>query len=185
MGYELRNIKCTFVVDTLSSLFLSKFDKRKHNRILRMKQSIILTIYPSSSNRVHATGIKNMNNLRSIKSLFKICNITIQDIRIDNTYWLNKPHEIVNFTEFALFCQKNKKNMDIDIDLTSFAMNADGYLNSIYLKHKKANGTVIIHRKCIALLGAKNFASVKLLTKKAEVLFQQYNLFLKTKNLSD
>ena len=71
--------------------------------------------------------------------------------------------------EFAFFCQKNKKNMDVDVNLTSFALNADGYLNSIYLKHKKASGTVIIHRKCVALLGAKNYTSVNLLTNKAEL----------------
>lgn len=182
MGYELRNIKCTFVLDTLSPLLISKFDKRKHNLILRLDQSIILTIYPSSSNKVHATGIKNKSNLRSIKSLFKFCQIKIQNIRIDNTYWLKKPHEIEKFTEFALFCQKNKNNMDVDIDLTSFALNADGYLNSIYLKHKEVGGTVIIHRKCITLLGAKNYTSVKLLTNKAELLFQQYTIFLKTKS---
>ena len=182
MGSELRNIKCTFVVDTLSSLFLSKFDKRKHNRILRMKQSIILTIYPSSSNRVHATGIKNKGNVIAIKSLFRACHIKIRDIVVNNSYWLKKPHIIVKFSEFGSFCENIKEKGDIDIDLTSFALNADGYLNSIYLTHKEASGTVIIHRKCIAILGAKSTTSVRLLSSKVENLVDRYDLFMKKEN---
>ena len=179
MGFELRNIKCTFVLNRLSRKLLSKFEKKKYNLILRLKQTIILTIYPSSSNRVHATGIRTMSNLQDIKTLFKACQTRIEDIVVDNSYWLKKPHIIDRFSEFASFCESIKKCEFTKIDLTSFALNADGYLNSIYLKHKNATGIAIIHRKCIALLGAKSSESVKLLTSKVENLVKEFGLFLK------
>ena len=49
--YELRNIKCVIELDEISPKLLSKFEQRKQNNILRLKQTIVLTIYPSSYNR--------------------------------------------------------------------------------------------------------------------------------------
>ena len=175
MEFELRNIKCTFLLNTLSDLLLSKFEKSRYNLILRLEQSVILTVYPSSSNRVHATGIKNMRNLLAIKSLFHSTRIKIRDIVVDNTYWIRKPHIIDRFHEFASFCERYRESgEDIDLDMSNFALNGDGYLNTIYLKHRKASGTVIIHRKCISILGAKNSSSVLLLSDKVNHLFKKY-----------
>ena len=47
--YELRNIKCVIELDKISPKLLSKFEQRKQNNILRLKQTIVLTIYRSSS----------------------------------------------------------------------------------------------------------------------------------------
>ena len=178
MIFVLKNIKCTFVLNTLSSTLLSKFEKKRYYLILRINQSIVLTIYPSSLNRVHATGIKDMDNFCSIKSLFRTCQTKIKDIVVDNTYWLKKPYTINRFSEFASFCKENRENMDITIDLSSFALNADGYLNSIYIKNSHATGTVIIHRRCIAILGAKCSKSVEILSSKVDHLLKRYELFL-------
>ena len=178
MVFELRNIKCTYVLNRLSTMLLSKFEQRRYNLILRMEQTIILTIYPSSFNRVHATGIKSMSDVMAIKSLFKTCQIKIRDVVVDNTYWLKKPHIIKRFSEFAAFCDSGD-NGNIKIDMTSYGMNGDGYFNAIYLKHREASGTVIIHRKCIAILGAKSSTSVRLLTTKVHNLITKYDSFLK------
>ena len=94
---------------------------------------------------------------------------------VDNTYWIKKPHIIERFHEFASFCERyREKRQDVDLDLSNFALNGDGFLNSIYLRHRKASGTVIIHRKCISILGAKNASSVLLLTDKVNTLLEQY-----------
>ena len=174
--FELRNIKCTIVLNKLTPQLLSKFEKKRNNLIQRVGQSIVLTVYPSSTNRVHATGVKNKKDLRIIKKSFTSNHAKIKHIKIDNTYWLKKPNVINSFHEFAQFCRENRANVDIEIDLSNFAMNPQ-YPNAIYLRHKMASGTVIIHRKCIAMLGAKSDKCVKLLIDRVESLLNCYNCF--------
>ena len=57
-------------LDEISPKLLSKFEQRKQNNILRLKQTIVLTIYPSSYNRIHVTGIKNTKDFQLIKLFF-------------------------------------------------------------------------------------------------------------------
>ena len=72
------------------------------------------------------------------------------------------------------------KDNDLDyelgsiIDLNSFAMNIDGYLNAIYLRHKNATGTAVIHRKCVALLGSKTLSCIQLLANRVDLILQAY-----------
>ena len=75
---------------------------------------------------------------------------------------------------FCTILQKNKHLFDFNIDLNSFAMNIDGYLNAIYLRHKNATGTAVIHRKCVALLGSKTLSCIQLLANRVDLILQAY-----------
>ena len=171
--YELRNIKCVIELDEISPKLLSKFEQRKQNNILRLKQTIVLTIYPSSYNRIHVTGIKNTKDFQLIKLFFARSGTKIKEVQVNNTYWI-KRYLIERFLDFAQFCKKNKHLFDFNIDLNSFAMNIDGYLNAIYLRHKNATGTAVIHRKCVALLGSKTLSCIQLLANRVDLILQAY-----------
>ena len=107
--YELRNIKCVIELDKISPKLLSKFEQRKQNNILRLKQTIVLTIYRSSYNRIHVTGIKNTKDFQLIKLFFARSGTKIKEVQVNNTYWI-KRYLIERFLEFAQFCKKFNVN---------------------------------------------------------------------------
>ena len=152
----------------------------KNNLILRLHESIVLTIYKSSIDRVHATGIKHMKCIQMIKQLFQMCQIKVKRLVINNSYWLKKPIRIRRFSEFASFCKRVQKKGKLQFDVSNFALNSDGFLNSIYMRHPEASGTIIIHRKSVTLLGAKCSKSVKLLSSELHDILKQYESVIGT-----
>lgn len=174
IAFELRNVKCVLTLSMLPQNLIEQFVKRQHNLILRIRDSIILTIYPKQIERVHITGIKNINDFQLIKILFLKNYVKIRKIQINNTFWIAKPMIIPHFHKFALFCKHTYTNRYAILDLSSYGLNGDGYINVIYLRHKMCSGVGLIHRKSSSIIGAKDFQSVKMLVFEIKQLLNTY-----------
>ena len=169
--FELRNIKCCFVLNHLTPSLLLNFQKKGNYKIFRLDTKLVLTLYPSSKNRVHATGVKNFEDFSKIKKIFKKCGSKIRNVQINNSYWIKKPIVINKFHEFAQFCSQQRSS-NVQIDLSNFHMHP--YPNSIYLRHKLVSGTAIIFRKSVIILGAKKESCVKTLIFEVENILNRY-----------
>ena len=172
---RLRNIKCNFVVKKELTPHLKLFKQHKTNKVLRLGDKICLTVYQNSLLKVHVTGISSSSDFESVLSFFKSINIGISRMEINNTFWMIKPFIINNFYKFAIFCKNRSKTGSTVIDVSNVGLNGNGeFFNSIFLRNFDCEGTVIIHRTSILILGAKNIFAIKILKQSLENLITSY-----------
>lgn len=172
---QLRNIKCVFIVQNSLDFIRVQFQLHKKNHTYKFNDNkICLTIYPKSSFKIHATGISSLLDLNCILSFFDLNNVIVNNVRINNSFWMIKPLIIKNFDKFAIFCNNQKYN-EVTLDTSHFGLNGDaGFLNAIFLRHSGYHGTVIIHRTCSLILGPTNTSALNVLICDLENLLSVY-----------
>ena len=172
---RLRNVKCNFVVKKELTPHLKLFKQHKTNKVLRLGDKICLTVYRNNLLKVHVTGISSSSDFESVLSFFKINKIGISRMQINNTFWMIKPFIINSFNKFAYFCKNRSKTGSTAIDVSNVGLNGNGeFFNSIFLRNFDCEGTVIIHRTSILILGAKNIFAIKILKHSLENLITSY-----------
>ena len=185
MRVSLRNIKMVFSVDYISPEFQNLFQPYQHNLILRMSNSVILTIYLSQIKlkRIHITGLKRRNQKKMLLNFFKSHGIEVNRVEINNSFFLLKNINIPEYNKFAFFCSMYKRK-GVKIDLSSFNSH-ENFLSVIYMRVLYCTGVANIHRKSVILLACRKKCCVEKLKVELGFLLTEYATSLLKNKIGD
>lgn len=180
-GFKLLNLKATFQCCRITDSLLRQMTLIRFNRVLKMPNSkITLTVYSSNKlERIHVTGLKCAKDFQMVKVLLQSHGVLIKSIQTNNSFFIVKDIKINNFVEFAKFCNNGKIKSQYIINLSNFGLQDTGFLNVIHLRGQrkdvdKSACLVLIHRKSLIMLGAKNTTKVKKMVKTVNTLFKSF-----------